>query len=206
MKKAVPTLLLMILLSALPQNFVIYASEERKVLSRKLTGLRVEIYAPYQCYPGDVITVKAKIQALEDVKNATVTMFLMASKSEGYDPWTLSFKFLEVADLPPGTIRNETQNITMPRDISPGLTYAKTIFQWSVYRSPSWEKQSHEALSRLTYVKNKDYENLQDQYKLVQNELQNIRTLMYLFLATTTALVISMAYLVRKKPKAKRRR
>ena len=68
-------------------NPVVYAVEERKVLSRNYVGLGIEVYAPYRCYPGQDITVRVRVEALENVKNASVTVFIWSSKSEGDNPW-----------------------------------------------------------------------------------------------------------------------
>lgn len=191
MERPIAILLLSTLfLAVLPQNLLLYAVEERKTMSRRLTGIAAEIYAPYQCYPGDTITTRAKFEALEDVRNASVTVFILGSKSEGYEPWTFSFKFMDLEDLSNGTVRNEAYDVAIPADLSAGLTYGKTVFQWSIYRSPTWEQLSHEAFFSVTYVKNRDFE-----------DFQRTRTLMYTFLGSTAMLAIATLYLARKSRK-----
>lgn len=187
---------------------IIYTAEERRVLSRNYIGLGVEVYASYQCYPGETINVKVKLEALEDVKNASVTLFIWSSKSEGHNPWGTSFTVLDVTDFPNGTIKEETYNITIPSNIDPGLTYGILLLNWSVYRSTSWEAQWDKASFRLTYVKNRDYEDLQttyndlqDKYNSVLSNLQSTRTLMYIFLTTTATLAVSTVYFTRRKAK-----
>jgi len=182
---------------------VVYA-EERKVLSRNYVGLGAEVYAPYQCYPSDTITVRIRVEALEDIKNVSVTLFIWGSKSEGYNPWGTSFTVLDVADFPNGTIKEETYNITILPDIDPGLTYGILFLEWSIYRSPSWEDQWDKASFRATYIKNKDYEDLQTTYNSVLNELQSIRPITYALVATIITLAASTAYLAKKKPKAQK--
>ena len=185
-----------LLLTSTVFNPIVYAAEERKVLSRMYVGLGVEVYAPYQCYPGETITVRITVEALEDVKNASATLFISGSKSEGYSPWDTSFTLFDVEDLSSGMVQNKTHDVAIPSDISPGSTYGTLFLQWSIYRNSSWEQKWDKPSFRVTYVKNKDYESL-------QTTLQNTTTLMYVFLATTITLAISTAYFARKKPKAK---
>ena len=208
MRTKVVVLLIMpiFLLTSIVFNPAVFATEERKVLSRSYVGLGVEVYAPYQRYPGDNITVRVKVKALEDVKNASVTLFLWSSKSEGSTPWGTSYTVLDIADFPNGTTKEETYNMTLPADIDPGLTYGILFLDWSIYRSTSWEDKWDKASFRTTYVKNKDYENLgtdynelQDSYNSVLSDFQKTRILMYTFLATTVILAISTVYFVRKK-------
>jgi hypothetical protein len=125
-------------------------------------------------------------------------MFIWGSKSEGYSPWDTSFTILDVTDFPSGTIREEVNNITIPSDIDPGLTYGILFLDWSIYRTSSWEPQWDKASFRATYVKNKDYEELQTSYNSVLSDLQNTKTLTHIFLVTTLTLAISTIYFARK--------
>jgi len=200
-KIAILLVLLNLLFASVIFSLAAYAVEERKVLSRNYIGLGVEVYAPYQCYPGENITIKVSVKALEDVKNASVTLFIWGSKSEGQSPWGVSFKVLDVTDFPNGMIKDEEYNITIPSDIDPGLIYGILWLEWSVYRSPSWEEQWDKASFRATYVKNRGYENLQDKYNSLEIELQNSRIMAYIFTVTTIALAASTVYLAKKKRK-----
>ncbi|HKZ94499.1 MAG TPA: hypothetical protein VJ249_07980 [Candidatus Bathyarchaeia archaeon] len=198
--KSIASLVLPIfLLSSIIMFSVVSAAEERKVLGRSYVGLGVEVHAPLQCDAGEIITVNVRIEALEDVKNASVTLFIWGSKSEGYTPWGTSFTVLDVTDFPTGTIKKEAYNITMPSDIDLGLTYGILFLDWSIYRTLSWEPQWDKASFRATYVKSPDYENLQDKYNQLGIELQNSRITAYIFLATTIALVVSTVYVAKKR-------
>lgn len=209
-KTAVLSALQILLLASMILNPFVQAVETRKVLSRNYVGLGVEVYAPYQCCTGENITVNVKVEALEDVKNMSVTLFIWGCKSEGYSPWGTSLTVLDVADLSKNMIHNTDYNVEMPRDLSPGLIYGILFLDWSVYRAPSWEEQWDKASFRATYVKDKDYEDLrtsynelQGKYESVLADLQNTKTSMYLFLATTIALTLFTAYFAKKKTKAK---
>jgi len=198
MKVKYKTLLTMavLLLTSTVFNPIAYATEERRVLSRMYIGLGVEVYAPYQSYPGGTITVKITVEALEDIKNASATLFISGSKSEGHSLWDTSFTVFDRENLSSGT-QNKTFDVNIPSDISPGSTYGTLLVQWNIYRNSSWEQKWDKPSFRVTYVKNKDYESL-------QTTLQNTTTLMYVFLATTIALALSTAYFARRKPKAKK--
>ena len=100
---------------------------------------------------------------------------------------------LESFDPFKGLYTEEAYNITIPSDIDPGLTYGILFLDWSIYRTLSWQKQWDKASFRATYVKNKDYENLQTSNNSILNELQNTRTLTYALFATTIALTASTA-------------
>ena len=76
MKTIMLLILPIFLLTSIIFNVTIYAVEERKVLSRNYVGLGVEVYAPYQCYPGVNITVSVKVEALEEVGNVSLTSFV----------------------------------------------------------------------------------------------------------------------------------
>jgi len=141
---------------------------------------------------------------VEDVKNASVTLFIWGSKSEGQNPWGISFTVLDATDFPSGMIKEETYNIAIPSDIDPGLTYGILFLEWSVYTQPSLETQLDKASFRGTYIKNKDYEDLQTKHNSVLNELQNIRTMTCALFGVTTVLVVSTVYLAKKKSKAKK--
>lgn len=203
---------------------VVNAIEERKVLTRNYVGLGAEVYAPYQCYPGENITVRVRVEALEGVKNASITLFIWGSKSEGYSPWGTSFTVLDIEDFPKGTVQDNEYEVEIPLDIDPGLTYGILFLDWSVYIQSSWEDQWDKASFRLTYVNNEDYENLQTTYndllttynnlqdkynstlndiQNTRNDLQNTRTLTYVLLTTTIMLAISTTYFAKRKPKVR---
>lgn len=181
-------------------NPIAYA-EEQKVWSHKYISLNVEIHTPYQCYPGQLITVRINVETFENINDISINILIWSSKSEGYDLWNASFFALVAPNLSSGEVRNETYEIGIPSDISPGLTYGIVTLQWSIYREPSWEEQRDQGNFRMTYVKNKNCEDLQTTYNSVLIELQNTRTLIYALLVTTTALAISTVYLMMKKPK-----
>lgn len=198
-KTVVILLVPIFLLASIVFNSSVYAVEERKVLSRNYVGLGVEVYAPYQGDASESITIRVRVEALEDIKNVSVTLFLWGSKTEGSTPWGTSFIVLDLTDFPNGTIREEAYNITIPSDIDPGLTYGILFLEWSIYRSTSWESQWDKASFRVTFVRNRDYENLQELYDQLEGELSNLRILTYIFAATTMALAMSTVYFAKKR-------
>jgi len=188
-----------VLLTLMFFNPLVYATEERKVLSRKYPGLGVDVYAPYQAYPGETVKVRVRVEALEDTKNVSITMFIWGSKSEGSTPWSVSFSILDLTDFPNGTTKEEAYNVTIPSDIDPSMAYGILFLDWSIYRSPSWEDQWDKASFRATYVKNRDYENLQESHNQLEIASNNLRTIAYILSVTTIALAMSTVYLVKKR-------
>jgi hypothetical protein len=176
-----------------------YANAQRQVLSRNYLGLGIDMYAPYQRYPGENISVRVRIEALEDVKNVSVTLFIWGSKSNGYAPWGTSFILLDVEDFPNNTVQDETYTVEMHLDLDPGLVYGILYLDWSIYRSDAWEHQWEKASIRLMYINNKHYEDLQATHNSILTELRNTKTLMYVFGVTTATLLVATLYLIFKK-------
>lgn len=191
--------LLIFLLSSISFNPSVHAVEEQRVLSRNYVGLGVEVYAPYQSDPGENIAIRVRVEALEDVRNASVTLFLWGSKTEGSTPWGISLTVLDLTDFPDGTIKEETYDATIPSDIDPGLIYGILSLGWSIYRDTSWGSQWDKANFRATYVNNRDFKNLQEMYSQLETELHNSRILAYVLSATSIAVVISAVYFAKKR-------
>lgn len=187
------------LLTSIAMTSVLYVTEERQVLSRNYVGLGVEVFAPYRYYPGEDITIRVRVEALENVKNASAVLFLWSSQSEGSSPWGTSFTVLDISDFPDGTIEEEAYNVTIPSNIDAGLTYGILFIEWSVFRAPSWEDQWDKASFRATYVQNRDFENLQKSYNQLAIESYDMRILIYIFVVTTIGLAVSIVYLAKKR-------
>lgn len=174
-------LLTFILLSY--SNPMARATEEHHPLWHSfLTGIFVRTYGPWQSYPGETISIDILVKAEEDVRNMSIDLFIYGCMSEGYAYWNFAHpNFLDSIDLLEDDVRVYTCDVLIPRDVSPGLTYAKIAIHWSVYRQPFWVEHSEEDHFRTMYIKNKQYE--------------TTTMLMYALLISTAALSISNAYL-----------
>jgi len=148
----------------------INAAEPRLVWTFFWEGLNIEIYAPYQAYPNQTMTIRVMVEARENLQEVTVRLRIYGSKSEGYLGWFSSFYAFYNVDLSSGTVEDQYFNVSIPEDVDPGLVYSQTSCTWKVWRGSSWQGQSNDGVFRVTYLRNKPYENLQVAYnQLVTN-------------------------------------
>jgi hypothetical protein len=146
------------------------ATEPRLVWTFFWEGLNVEIYAPYQAYPNQTMTIRVMVEARENLQEVTVRFRIYGSKSEGYLSWFNSFYAFYDVDLASGIVEDQYFNVNIPEDVDPGLIYSQTSCSWKVWREPSWQSQSNDGIFRLTYLRNKPYEDLQVAYnQLITN-------------------------------------
>jgi len=186
-------------------NPVVCAEEQRRILSRNYLGLGLEVYAPYQCYPNESISVRVRVEALENLTNVSVTLFIWGSKSEGYETWSTSFAVLDTGALSKGEVSDAEHMVGIPADLSPGLTYGILSLDWSIYLQSSWEAKWDKASLRVTYVKNKDYESLetlcndlQAKYDSAVRDLQSMRTMLFLFLGVAVTSAALTAFFAKR--------
>jgi len=148
----------------------IVKAETRLVWSFDWEGMDVEVYAPYQAYPGDTITVRVRVEAKEDLEDVYIRVWLYGSKSEGFETWTKYIIVLYYVDLSKGVVRDQNFDVDIPSDVSPGLIYSHTYCDWKVWRWPSWRDRSLDDSFIVTYLKNKAYEDLQKAYNKLLND------------------------------------
>ncbi|UCG44680.1 MAG: hypothetical protein JSV58_04545, partial [Candidatus Bathyarchaeota archaeon] len=55
-------------------------------------------------------------------------------------------------------------DMSIPNDVDPGLVFSKTSCVWKVQRQTIWQEQLIEGAFRVTYLRNKPYEDLQIAY------------------------------------------
>jgi len=140
------------------------ATEPRLVWTFFWEGLNVEIYAPYQAYPNQTMTIRVRVEAREDLQDVTVRFRIYGSKSEGYLGWFYSFYAFYNVDLSSGIVEDQYFNVNTPEDVDPGLIYSQTSCTWKVWRESLWQGQSNDGVFRVTYLRNKPYEDLQVAY------------------------------------------
>lgn len=145
-------------------------STSRLVWGYYLEGLGVKIFAPYRAYPGDLITIRVRTEASEDLMNVSINIHLFGSMSEGDDVWYYFVNILNNQNLTTGTVQDQDFDICIPSNLSPGLTYGKVNFSWKVYRYPDWTEQSTQDTFMVTYFLNRQYEELLTNYPTVLEE------------------------------------
>ena len=168
-RKRILILLLVILL--LPLALITVArAESRLVWSFDWEGFDVEVYAPYQAYAGDTITIGVRTEAKKDLRDVYVEIRLCGSKLDGYDAWTDNISVLSGERLYIGAILDQNFNVSIPSDVSPGLIYGHTYCKWKVGKTYFYIPRELDDSFTVTYLKNKAYEDLQVAYSDLLND------------------------------------
>ena len=178
-------------------------------------GLRIDITAPVQACPGENITVTVKTSAsdVQQIYIRYITIDLYGVINATTKVYLDQITHLSNVSLSSHEIQ---YNVTIPNNISPGLTYGEVSCEWEALGA------SFEILSSgfvLTYVKNVALEQLQAEYDELNATHQSIvqeytelksginedadstRNLMYVFIATTVVASITVVVLLMRKPK-----
>jgi len=188
--------------------------ETRNVYYLEYGGLKIDIRAPIQAYAGENITVTVKTETVVSqiyIKYINIDL-------KGIVDATTEIYLDQITHLTNSSLSShEVQyNITIPSNISPGLTYGIISCEWELMGSPQKIPQSGFA---LTYIQNMELEQLQAEYdelnathqSIVQNytelesglkeEQDSTRNLLYIFVATTVVASITVVVLLMRKPK-----
>ena len=179
-------------------------------------GLRIDITAPVQARPGDNITVTVKTSA-SDVQQVFINYISL--ELYGAINATNRVPLAQIDHLHDVALSSHQTNytITIPDDLSPGLTYGEVSCDWKALGV------SFEILSSgfvLTYIEDVALEQLQTDYNDLNathqtilkeyNELKSqvtgetsdsTRNLMYVFILTTVVASITVVVLLMRKPK-----
>lgn len=154
------------------------AAETRRVLSFTEEGLKVRAYAPYQAYPGDTIEVRVSAEAEEDLDNIYLTIDIFGSKpkegKEGYDDWEDDIRVLRGVDWDEGDDKDHKYDVEIPEDSDPGLVYGHITAEWTTVED--YEDHTYAESFTITYIMNKDYEDLQEDYEDLSSEYDKLKT------------------------------
>ena len=178
-------------------------------------GLRIDITAPIQACPGENITVTVKTSAVDvqqiHIKYITIDLYGVINATNKV--YLDQIEHLNNVSL---SVHEIQYNVTIPNDLSPGLTYGEVSCEWEAVGA------SFEILSSgfvLTYVENVALEQLQIEYdelnatyqavvqentelkSAVNGDADSTRNLMYVFIATTVVASITVVVLLMRKPK-----
>jgi hypothetical protein len=216
MKLKLSVMALCVLLLTLVVSGVVNAAPEetQDVYYLEYGGLKIDIKAPVQAYAGENITVTVKTEAVISqiyIKYINIDLYgiVNATNKIYLDQITL----LTNSSL---SSYEAQYNVTIPANISPGLTYGIISCEWELMGSPQKIPPSGFA---LTYIQNVELEQLQTKYEelnatyqaSLQNytemesdlagELGSTRNLLYIFVATTVVASITVIVLLMRKPK-----
>ena len=208
--------LLTLIFSSITQ-FAASEPQARLAWSYESEDIIVEVYAPSQAYPGDVVPISVKVNATADLLDVYVILEIFGSKYENCSPWnTTSFEVLYSARLDSGEGVDEKYDLEVPEDADPGLVYGYMVCKWMTLDLQ--EHSKYDSFS-ITYLKNKDFEELQNEHAELQNtyeemnasytelkskhqsEIGGTRNLMYLFVATTVVSAATVVVILIRRPK-----
>ena len=129
---------------------------------------------------------------------------------------SIAISGLERVDLVSNETRQYVYEISIPAEISPGLTYGSISYEWTCWGMSL--KVSPTGFP-VTYVRNKEYEELRDDYQALNltywslqgnytelesqysGELGSTRNVMYILIVTTVVSVASVFFLIRRPKK-----
>ena len=176
--KKIVILLSIACLLFLASSSMAMAAETRRVLSFTEEGLKVRAYAPYQAYPGDTIEVRVTAEALEDLDDIYLTIDIFGSKPKegkvGYDGWEDDIRVLRAVDWEEGDDRDKKYDVEIPEDSDPGLVYGHITAEWTTFADD--EDHTYAESFTITYIMNKDYEDLQEDYEDLSSEYDKLKT------------------------------
>lgn len=172
-KKVITSALILIMLSlALTHSTIAEpASETRTVYQLEYGGLTIEIEAPYQADPGEKINVTARVGATKEIDVISFSLSIYGFINETEEDllgWVDINEFRGRYSL--GEAREYVYNITIPEDISPGLTYGTISCEWESMKvfSPQIKLELTLSMPRagfpVTYVGNKEFEQFEMAY------------------------------------------
>ena len=229
-KIVISTWLLIMLSLALTRSTIAEPEETRTVYQlEEYGGLTIEIKAPYQADSGDEINVTVKVGATKeiDVISFSLSIYGLINETEEDLLGWVDIKELR-GSYAAGASVEYVYNITIPEDMSPGLTYGTISCEWKSMEIISPELSVKLTLKipsagfTLTYVGNREFEQLETAYEELNasfwelnssyNELEEkystssgetagARNLMYAFVATTIVSAATAVFLMIRKPK-----
>jgi hypothetical protein len=177
-------------------------------------GLKIAVDAPIQSNPGENISISIKAEAIAEifVKYIRIEIFGALNATEKISLG--DFTHLENSEF---TSSYEfTYNLSIPKNMVPGLTYGVLSCEWELMGSP---QKIPESGFVLTYIRNvnleqlqADYESLNNTYQTLiqeytdlessfQEDVENTQNLNLVLIATTVVAGITVVVLLLRKPK-----
>lgn len=211
------TLALALMLSSSVLNLA-YPSETEPAWSMDEEGIKITVCTLGEAYPGDNISLTIRAEAKENITNVYLTIRLQASKE--HSGWETYLHPLENEELTDQEFKLRNCNFSVPAETLPGAVLGHVYCSWKVHRSQVWRDRFYEDSFQAVYLRNKDFEqlqqsysdlnntyhsiltdleNLQSKYEGVESGISGARKLSYCLMATTIILAGSTGFLLLKK-------
>jgi len=230
-KKVAISVLLFIMLSlVLTRSIIAEPTYETRTVYEleEYGGLTIEVEAPYQADPGDEINVTVRVGATEEIDVISFSLSIYGLINETEEDLLGGVDITEFrGPYAPGATREYVYNVTIPVGISPGLTYGSISCKWDSMKIISDVLSVKLTLSipsagfELTYVRNKEFEQLkadyeelnatywelnstytelEEKYGKSSGKLTGTRNLVFGFVATTIISAATAVFLFIRRP------
>ena len=129
-------------------------------------------------YPGDTLTLKARVEAKSDVYfyNLTLNVYGVKELEGKYAQYPIkSLTILRDIRLASGVVRTEEFTFTIPGDALPGMLYAVVSAKFKYLDQTYLEPISLYDDFTLVYLKNKAYDELKVKYDSLKNDYDKLK-------------------------------
>jgi hypothetical protein len=168
-KKLVPLLIATLILT-ISLNTIAYSETDNifKCFSRKRLGLLVEIEVTALAWPGENVNFTLIANATQANIHVRYVHINVSSLKENRSETLLSSQsFLEDAHLQLGHSNQTFYQVVIPNGTLPGLLYGKIEYAWSIEGDDDVEKEADNFAA--TYVQNKPYQDLLEDYEVLDD-------------------------------------
>ena len=142
--------------------------EEKNVCPIEYGGLKINIYAPVQVYPGENINVTVRAEAVTQMNIEYISIKIYGVTNATTEVTLANITHLEDSIL---DFYEVTYNVSIPNNLSPGLTYGVISCEWDFMGAPQKIPSSGFA---MTYVNDVALEHLQAEYEELSSIHQSI--------------------------------
>jgi len=144
--------------------------------------IEVGVEAVVEAYPGDTIGVTVIAEAKEDLNDVDMDIWIEGTKGEGNETWTSDKESVINEDLDDGDDVEEDFEFEVQETADPGMMVGHISCEWEVKIEfevdtelyYEWVAHSFDVAFPMTYLLNKDYEDLQEDYTELQADYTEV--------------------------------
>ena len=169
-------------------------SSSQVVSSFHEDGINLEASAPYRAYPNSRIAIVTNLNTSKSIDHFTFYIIVNGCKTEDYGSWSELVHVYENQSFSAGIWPTVYTYIDVPHDISPYMVYFFAKSSWHAKSQGTGESSSKSLYIEIIYLRNTDYENLQNRYDVLQADYVTTRNLMNAFIITTLVFIGATIY------------